>query len=130
MQSAAIDWHDISGVVNVLTGSWRISCNRADTGAALCFDSTRSIPGEKTIRMVIPASNTYAGNVNLTITSEAAGAHSPWQIYGARVTPNAVVLDSGGFPVLKGSRRASPQKPGVVSSPRYPRTAAISCWSS
>jgi hypothetical protein len=56
--------------VNVIGGSWRISCNRADTDASLCFDSTRGATGEKKINMTIPATNTYGGSVDLRITSE------------------------------------------------------------
>lgn len=64
--------YEITGVINVVSGSWRISCNRADNDASLAFDSSRSAIGEKTIKMTIPATNTYAGLVDLRITSENA----------------------------------------------------------
>lgn len=64
--------YEITGVVKVDSGSWRISCNRADTDASLAFDSTRSATGERTVKMTIPATNTYAGLVDLRITSEGA----------------------------------------------------------
>jgi hypothetical protein len=70
--------YEITGVVNVVSGSWRISCNRGDTDASLCFDSTRSLIGERSIKMNIPATNTYAGTVDLRITSEASAG----TIYG------------------------------------------------
>lgn len=63
--------YEITGVVNAVSGSWRISCNRADTDASLCFDSTRGALGERSIKMNIPATNTYAGTVDLRVTSEA-----------------------------------------------------------
>lgn len=62
--------YSITGIVNAVSGSWRISCNRADTDASLAFDSTRGALGEKKISITIPATNTYAGMVDLRITSE------------------------------------------------------------
>lgn len=70
--------YEISGVVNVSSGSWRISVNRADTDESLCYESTNGETGERTINMTIPATNTYAGTVDLRITSEAAAG----TIYG------------------------------------------------
>jgi hypothetical protein len=74
--------YEIAGIVKADSGSWRISCNRADTDASLAFDSTRGATGEKQIRMVIPATNTYAGTVDLRITSEASAG----TIYGDSFT--------------------------------------------
>lgn len=68
---AANTAYEITGVVKADSGSWRISVNRGDTDASLCFDSTRGATGEKTIKMTIPATNTYGGTCDLRITSEA-----------------------------------------------------------
>src|SRR5512139_859445 len=62
--------YEVTGVVNASSGSWRISVNRSDTDASLCFNSTRGAVGEKTIKMTIPVTNTYAGTCDLRITSE------------------------------------------------------------
>lgn len=63
----------IEGRINLVSGSWRISANRADNDASLAFFSTRGGPaGDYAVSMTIPATNTYAGNVDLRITSEAA----------------------------------------------------------
>lgn len=64
--------YEITGVVNVTSGSWRISVNRSDTDASLCFDSTRGATGERAIKMMIPSTSTYAGTVDLRITSESS----------------------------------------------------------
>lgn len=62
----------ITGNLNVVSGSWRVSCNRLDDDQSLCFFSTRGGgAGDYTVNMLIPATNTYAGNVDLRITSEA-----------------------------------------------------------
>lgn len=75
---AANTAYEITGVVKVDSGSWRISVNRADTDDSLCDDSTSGATGERTVKMTIPATNTYAGTVDLRITSEAAAG----TIYG------------------------------------------------
>lgn len=64
--------YDITGVISAASGSWRIAANRTDTGASLAHDSTHGATGDKSIKMNIPASNTYAGTVDLIITSEAS----------------------------------------------------------
>lgn len=63
--------YEVNLDVNVLAGSWRISCNRADTDESLCFWSSRGSTGIFPIKMEIPATNQYAGNVDFRITSEA-----------------------------------------------------------
>lgn len=63
----------ITGSLNLVSGSFRVSCNRSDNDQSLCFFSTRGGgAGDYTVNMIIPATNTYAGNVDLRITSEAA----------------------------------------------------------
>jgi hypothetical protein len=89
----AVTQYEISGVVKADSGSWRISCNRADTDASLAFDSTRGATGEKQIRLVIPATNTYAGLVDLRITSEAAAG----TIYGDSFASDRAVLGRNGL---------------------------------
>lgn len=69
---AASTQYEISGMVSVCAGSWRISCNRSDTDGTLAFDSTRSQIGEKKVRLVIPSSSSYVGTADLRITSEGA----------------------------------------------------------
>jgi hypothetical protein len=64
--------YSITGIVNAISGSWRISCNRADTDAPLAVDSTRGQVGEKKISITIPTTNTYTGMVDLRITSEGS----------------------------------------------------------
>lgn len=75
---AAETAYEITGVVNATSGSWRISCNRSDTDASLAKDSTRGATGERTVKMSIPATNTYAGTADLRITSEGTAG----TIYG------------------------------------------------
>jgi hypothetical protein len=65
--------YDITGVVYAESGSWRISCNRSDTDESLAFDSTNGGLGERLVKMTIPASNTFAGTVDLRVTSEDTG---------------------------------------------------------
>lgn len=61
----------ITGSLNLVSGSFRISCNRADNDQSLCFFSTRGGgAGDYTVNMLIPATNNYEGNVDLRITSE------------------------------------------------------------
>lgn len=57
--------------VRVDAGSWRMSCNRADTDESLCFWSARGKTGVFDIDMTIPDTNTYTGNIDFRITSEA-----------------------------------------------------------
>jgi hypothetical protein len=97
--------YDITGVIKVDSGSWRISCNRSDTDASLAHDSSRGATGERTIKMTIPATNTYAGTVDLRITSEAAAGTcygdtfyfglSPYQAQTGWVTDTNSMLEYG-----------------------------------
>ncbi len=65
--------YTIEGKINLVSGSWRISANRADNDQSLAFYSTKGRPaGDYAVVMTIPASNTYTGNVDLRITSEAS----------------------------------------------------------
>jgi len=64
--------YDVTLDVNVTAGSWRISCNRADTDESLCFWSSRGATGILPVKMEIPETNQYAGNVDFRITAEAA----------------------------------------------------------
>jgi hypothetical protein len=70
----------IEGRLNVVSGSWRVSANRADNDQSLAFFSTRGgAPGDYTVSMTIPATSTYTGNCDLRITAESGGTT---QIYG------------------------------------------------
>jgi hypothetical protein len=62
--------YSIKGNLRVVSGSWRFSVNRTDTGAAIAHDSTHGNYGDHAINISIPNSNTYAGTVNILITSE------------------------------------------------------------
>jgi hypothetical protein len=62
----------IRGTLKVTSGSWRVSVNRTDTGASLAFFSTKGKTGDFTFNLTIENTNTYTGNVNFRITSEAS----------------------------------------------------------
>jgi hypothetical protein len=62
----------IRGTLKVTSGSWRVSSNRADTDASLAFFSTGGQPGDFAFNITIPETNTYTGNVDFRITSEAS----------------------------------------------------------
>jgi hypothetical protein len=62
----------IRGTLKVSSGSWRVSSNRADTDATLAFFSTGGQAGDFAFSITIPETNTYTGNVDFRITSEAA----------------------------------------------------------
>jgi hypothetical protein len=64
--------YKIHAAFKVTSGSWRFSANRADTDASLASGSTRGKTGDIVIDMTIEATNTYTGNVDLRITSEAS----------------------------------------------------------
>lgn len=62
----------IRAAFKVTSGSWRFSANRIDTGASLAHGSTKGKRGDIVFDLKIADTNTYAGNVNLLITSEAS----------------------------------------------------------
>lgn len=103
---AANTAYEITGIVNAVDGSWRISCNRSDTATSLCFDSTRGAAGERLIKMTIPKTNTYAGTANLVITAEGAAgtiiygdsfvfAEAPYQAQTGWITDTVSMTEYG-----------------------------------
>lgn len=58
--------------LNVQSGSWRVSINRADNDQSLAYFSTNGAPGLFTVSLTIEKTNGYAGTVDFRITSEGA----------------------------------------------------------
>ncbi len=64
--------YDIKVEINALSGSWRVSVNKAVTDESLAFFSTRGATGRFTASMRIDETNQYAGAVDFRITAEAS----------------------------------------------------------
>ena len=80
----------IEGRLNVAAGggSWRVSANRADNDASLAHFSTRGGgAGDYAVSMLIPPTNTYAGNVDLRITSEGSAGTVYADAFSFRISP-------------------------------------------
>lgn len=82
--------YEVSIEINAVSGSWRVSCNRADTDESLCFFSTRGQAGTFVASMRIDESNRYTGNVDFRITSEAAAG----TLYADNATFHAATTDA------------------------------------
>lgn len=89
--------------LHVTSGSWRVSCNRADNDDSLCYFSSAGALGDFSVTMTIEATNTYSGNCDFRITSESSGT-----CYG-----DAAVFQRG---------------PGKSETTWYSDTASIDEW--
>jgi hypothetical protein len=82
--------YTIEGRLNLVAGSLRASCNRVDNDQSLCFFSTHGgAAGDYHVSMSIPTTNTYTGNANLRITSEASAIDVYADGFSMRQTPIA-----------------------------------------
>lgn len=61
--------YTITGNLRVISGSWRFGVDTT-AGVKLVSDSTHAVLGDHRINISIPNSNTYAGTVDIRITSE------------------------------------------------------------
>jgi hypothetical protein len=57
-----------TGILHILSGTWKVRLLRADTGAAL-DEGTRHDAGDVNISINVPASNTYSGDVYVEVKS-------------------------------------------------------------
>lgn len=64
--------YNLTGTIHVISGSWRISANRADNDKSLAHTSSKGRTGDLIFTMTIDASNVYTGNVDFRVTSEGS----------------------------------------------------------
>jgi len=70
--------YNIEGKLNIVSGAWRVSAQRSDTGASLASEGTYLVVGEYRIRFSIPIGNTYSGTVNIKLLSDSVAG----SVYG------------------------------------------------
>ncbi len=87
--------YQFTGRMNIVSGSWSIEARRIDTDARLARYETAGQTGNLIASLAIPATNDYAGNIYLRVTTINEAGAGTCYVDAATFKPNDQPADTG-----------------------------------